>query len=130
MPKIDWQEKTEPIFRRHPQVVTAWLFGSAHRGMMRPDSDIDIAVLFDSPPLLDELFDLRTDLQLALPFAEIDLVALRDDSHPILRFEAVSGKLLFCRNISRRVEFVSLAAREYEDAMVMVQRYMKGVTRK
>jgi hypothetical protein len=80
-----------------------------------------IGVLFGVPPTLDELADLRADLQEAVQFDNIDLVVL-NAAAPILRFEAVSGRLLFCRNASRRAAFVSLTAREYEESMAMVQR--------
>jgi hypothetical protein len=51
----------------------------------------------------------------------IDLVVL-NAAAPILRFEAVSGRLLFCRDATQRAAFVSLTAREYEESMAMVQR--------
>lgn len=44
-----------------------------------------------------------------------------NEANPILRFEAVSGKRLFCRDLSALAEFVSLAAREYEDEMAQWQ---------
>jgi hypothetical protein len=47
------------------------------------------------------------------------LLALRS---LVLRFEAVCGRLLFCRNAGQRAAFVSLTARAYEDSMAMVQR--------
>jgi hypothetical protein len=50
----------------------------------------------------------------------IDLVVL-NAAAPILRFEAVSGRLLFCRNATQRAAFVALTAREYEESMAMVQ---------
>jgi len=118
----NWQITT-PILAHHANVSMAWLFGSAQRGAMSPESDIDIAVLFETAPTFDELLDLRTDLQLALPFAEIDLVTL-NQANPILRFEAVCGSLLFCRSHAHRAEFVSLTAREYENEMAMVNYYL------
>jgi hypothetical protein len=60
-------------------------------------------------------------LQSALNIEEIDLVVL-NKANPILRFEAISGRSLFCRDLSRRAEFASLTAREYEDSMAMVER--------
>src|SRR5262249_37328287 len=113
--------KAAPVLASLPNVLAAWAFGSAQAGQVRAGSDLDIGVLFASPPSLDALADLRADLQAVWQFDHIDLVALNNAS-PILRFEAVSGGLLFCRNAERRAAFVSLTAREYEESMAMVQR--------
>jgi len=97
-------------------VVAAWIFGSAQGGTVRPGGDIDVGVLFNRKPLLDELADLRACLQNALLFDDIDLLALNDAS-PILRFEAVSGYPVYVTDTERRATFASLTAREYEDEM-------------
>ena len=115
------------VLERHPAVVAGWVFGSAQGGVVRPGSDLDIAVLFDSRPNLDEMAALRADLQEALRFEEIDLVVL-NGAHPITRFEAVSGRAVYCRDVSRRAEFVSLTAREYEDVMALLQRGLAYAT--
>jgi hypothetical protein len=62
------------------------------------------------------LLRLIAELETALAFANIDLVPL-NKADPILRFEAISGRAIFCRDLGRRAEFVSLTAREYEEAM-------------
>ena len=66
---------------------------------------------------------LRADLQQALQIEEIDLVTL-NGANPILRFEAISGRSLFCRDMGNRAAFVSLAAREYEDEIGWVEHRM------
>ncbi len=112
----------------NPNVVAAWLFGSAQSGRTHPGSDIDIGALFDHKPDLDERIDLLTALQDALNFERVDLVVLNGAS-PILRFEAVSGTLLFERpgadNVERRVAFVSLTARQYEYSMALIERGLR-----
>ena len=44
----------------------------------------------------------------------------------IVRFEAISGQSLFCRDLARRAEFASLTARKYEDEMAFWQRALQG----
>ena len=105
-------------------MVASWVFGSAQSGEIRPGSDLDVAVLFKARPDLDTLADLRADLQEALCFEEVDLVVL-NGAHPILRFEAVSGRRIYCRNPERTAGFVSLTAREYEDAMALLARGLR-----
>lgn len=111
----------ERVFSNHPQVVAAWVFGSAQDGYVRQGSDLDIGVLFAHLPTVDAWADLRADLQQAVGLEDIDLVVL-NRANPVLRFEAVSGYAVYCRDAARRAEFVSLAAREYEDEMAWVQR--------
>ena len=118
-----WQAVEETLIA-HERVLAAWLFGSAQTGTVAWGSDIDIGVLFAHTPTLDELADLRGDLQDALDFDDIDLVVLNRAS-PITRFEAISGRSLFCRDLGRRAEFASLTAREYEDDMAMVARALR-----
>ncbi len=117
----DWA-RAAAVFASLPEVIAAWAFGSAERGAMTRSSDIDIGVLFDGPVSLDELAGLRAKLQEEFRFDDIDLVAVDDASTPILRFEVISGRSIYCRNPQRRAEFVSLAAREYEDEMAFLER--------
>ncbi len=105
---------------RYPNVLAGWVFGSAQDGRVRPGGDVDLAVLFDREPDLDEMADLRADLQEALHFDDIDLVVL-NKAHVILRYEAVCGRRLYCRDMARMAVFVSLTAREYEEAMALLQ---------
>jgi predicted nucleotidyltransferase len=117
---IDW-ENAAHVWRETPEVIAAWAFGSAQNGSVGPGSDIDVAVWFESPPSLEAQIALLAQLQEALGFEEIDLVVL-NDANPILRFEAISGRSLFCRDRARRAEFASLTAREYEDEMALWRR--------
>ena len=104
------------------KVLGAWVFGSARDGLIMSGSDVDIGVLFESQPSLNDLADLRAQLQQALSFEEVDVVPLNDAS-PILRFEAISGRRLICRDANRCAEFVSLTARQYEDEMAQYSRW-------
>ncbi|NJN95206.1 MAG: nucleotidyltransferase domain-containing protein [Anaerolineales bacterium] len=124
MSSVDWP-RLEQVLAAAPNVMAAWVFGSAQTGQIRAGSDLDIGVLFDSTLPFDEQLRLLGDLQPVVPFAEIDLVPL-NEANPILRFEAVSGRAIFCRDASRRAEFVSLTAREYEDEMAMVERWVRA----
>jgi len=123
MPTVDL-EAADGVWRNTPRVIAAWVFGSAGDGVLREGSDLDIAVLFDGKPALDELLTLVAGLQDSLGMDEIDLVVL-NGANPILRFEALSGRSLFCRDLEKRADFASLTAREYEDEMGMIRRALK-----
>jgi predicted nucleotidyltransferase len=120
---VDW-EKLRPIWESEPNVVAAWAFGSARDGLLRPGSDVDIGVLMARQPTFDEQLDLLGRLQDTLSLDEVDLVVL-NEANPILRFEAVSGRRLFIRDLSAMAEFVSLTAREYEDEMAQYERALR-----
>ena len=117
-----WQPATT-VCETHPEVIAAWVFGSAASGWAREGSDLDVGILFEDTPDLDVLAKLRADLQTALRFDDIDLVPL-NRAGPILQFEAVSGTALNCRDPELRAAFVSLVARQYEDELAF---YQKGL---
>lgn len=114
-------QRLNDVFVSYPHVVAAWLFGSASKGRMRADSDIDVGVLFARQPTLDEWLDLHADLQDAFGLEDIDLVVLNRAS-PILRFEAISGQALYSRKREERTTFISLTARHYEESMALIAR--------
>jgi predicted nucleotidyltransferase len=122
--KIDWAS-LKTIFKAYPNVIAAWCFGSSQDGWIGEQSDVDIAVLFRAVPPLDDLVSLQADLEKTLQFDRVDLVILNDAS-PITRFEAVSGRPVFCHDLSARAEFVSLTAREYEDAIAFIQQGLRS----
>jgi predicted nucleotidyltransferase len=122
--RLEW-DRAQPIWEAAPNVIAAWAFGSARDGMVKPGSDVDIAVLTDALPSLDERIELLTKLQEALGVDEIDLVVL-NGANVALRFEAISGHPLYCRDVARRAEFASLTAREYEDEMAFWQRALRA----
>jgi predicted nucleotidyltransferase len=118
--KIDWN-RTKGVWTARPEIIAAWVFGSAQRGQIRSGGDADIGVLFESLPSVDAQLELLAELQQALQIEAVDLVVL-NEANPILRFEAISGRALFCRDAGRRAEFASLTAREFEDEMAFLQR--------
>lgn len=119
---VEWK-KLEPIWKDQPNIAAVYVFGSSKDGIVREGSDIDFGILFRSKPSLDELTGLRADLQESLAIEDIDLVLLNDAS-PILKMEAVCGNSLYSADEIQRTAFVSLAAREYEDDMAMIKKYL------
>jgi predicted nucleotidyltransferase len=117
-------ERVERVLAQTPDLIAAWVFGSAQTGRIHPNSDLDIALLFGEKPSLGQLADLRAALQEALRFDDIDLVVLNGAS-PITRFEAVSGRSVYTHDASARAGFVSLTAREYEDTMAFLQQGLR-----
>ncbi|TPW17996.1 MAG: DNA polymerase beta domain-containing protein [bacterium] len=103
-----------------PEIVAAWLFGSAVTGRRGPEPDLDFAILLEREPasgsarmnlviqwqgrLVDEL---RTD--------RLDVVILNGAPlglcHQALRY----GRLLYCRDHAVRVDFETRTSSFYCD---------------
>ena len=84
------EDKIADICRRH-QVRELSLFGSAARGEMRPDSDVDLLVSFKDAVTSDAFFGLKFFLEDLLG-RRIDLVTSAALREPIRR--AIAAELL------------------------------------
>jgi hypothetical protein len=101
------------FFEEEQSVRLAFLMGSFAKGTARPDSDVDVAALFDRAPDFMEALDLRERLS-ALLRREADLVVL-NDAGPIIRMQALkSGIRLFARGKAYEDFFVR-TVNEYDD---------------
>lgn len=85
------------VLARHSNIQLGILFGSAASGTMRPDSDIDVAVLGTGPLPVALRLDITAELSLALR-CEIDLIDLHDSYGTILRQIIICGEVVFKRN--------------------------------
>lgn len=109
-------------------VLAAWLFGSMARGDARPDSDVDVAVLFAESPArtYDAMpLGLQADLALALE-RETDLVNM-NLAPPELRARVLrEGRLLFDDEPSRRIAFEVRTRNEYFDMEPRLREYRRS----
>jgi predicted nucleotidyltransferase len=120
---IEWAQPAR-VWHETPELLAAWAFGSALDGHVAPGSDVDVGIWYESRPTFEQQLVLLARLQEVLGVEEIDLAVL-NDANPVLRFEALSGRLLYCRDPGRCAAFASLTAREYEDAMALWARGMR-----
>jgi predicted nucleotidyltransferase len=84
------KDRLEEIRRRF-SVRSISLFGSVVRGAARPDSDIDVLVVFEGKPTFDAFMDLKFYLEDLLR-ASVDLVT-ENALRPQVR-RAIEGELL------------------------------------
>lgn len=102
------------LLDRRSDVRLAYVFGSIAAGRARRGSDLDVAVLFGSPPSPATLDLLAEELQGAAG-RPIDLVNLATAS-PLLGHEVVrSGRCIVCRDAGERGEFEARATLRYLD---------------
>jgi predicted nucleotidyltransferase len=111
-------------------VELAILFGSAASGKLRPDSDIDIGILWASGRDigLDGELALGAELERVLG-REVDLVRL-DTASTLLRFEASRGRCLHEAREGAFADFVARALLEYEDLRPILHRCAEGMFRR
>ncbi len=112
------EQRLADFFAREPGVASVWLFGSQARGTARPDSDVDLAVLYADgaapPDAVAWYRDLYARLAL-LGAGEPDLVLL-DRADPVLRRQVYeTGRPLYVRDADRDVDFRVRSWMEYLD---------------
>jgi hypothetical protein len=114
--------KTEQVWQSCPSIVAAWSFGSTQDGRIPFSYGLNLAVLFFASPDFEVLCDIRADLQEILEVDDIGLMSL-NTAEVINAMEAIRGTSLFCRDLGKRAEFVSLTSRQYEDDMAQLKRH-------
>jgi predicted nucleotidyltransferase len=122
----------EALLRRElprlvPGLAAAYLFGSVARGDAGPNSDVDIGLLYVSPPpstLEGQPFLAAAELE-SLLGRSVDLVVLNtapvDLVHRVLR----DSVLLFQPNPSLRIAFEIRKRNEYFDLLPILERYRR-----
>jgi len=110
---------------RQPAVSAAYLFGSTAKGTARPDSDIDIAVLFAAGIGKEECFDQRLGIAGALEDItgkRIDIVDLQHSplflQHQVRKY----GRLILEKDRQYRIDYEVRSRREYYDFQYILER--------
>lgn len=114
--------------RADDRVAAAWLFGSEARGEARPDSDIDVGVLFVDPPLrtlLGQPWTLADELS-RLTGRPVDLVVLNDAPVDLIHRVLRDGRLLLGHDSPERVRFEVRSRNEYWDILPYIELYRRG----
>lgn len=112
-------------------VAAVYLFGSVARGTATRASDLDVAVLFASPPprtLAGRHFDLEANLQETMGMP-VQLVVLNDAPCDLVHRVLRDGRLLVDRDPSARIRFEVQARNEYFDLKPFLDRYRRVVGR-
>ena len=116
------------FFEADPRTAAAvWVFGSRIQGTSRPESDVDIGVLFRTslaPTLDGQPFDLAADLEGALGHP-VDLVVL-NTAPADLRIRVLrEGVLAFEGDAVARVRFEVATRNEYFDLEPILTEYRR-----
>lgn len=111
-----------------PNVLAVFLFGSQTDGYATPASDIDLAVLFERPPSLQEELALGAVISEALGTERVDLVNL-NRAHLLLRHRAVGGRLLYERDAAQVSDFIESTVRRFVDYAPDLETYYRDYDR-
>lgn len=116
------------IISRYPQIIAAYLFGTAAAGKLRPNSDMDVALLLAEPYSDEEMNSLLThvicDIEATL-HREADVKILNHIENLPLVHEILSkGILLTDRDPAGRRAFVVKKNLEYLDFLPHYERML------
>jgi hypothetical protein len=122
-------ELLKKIVSRYPQIVTAYLYGTAASGKLRPNSDIDVAILLTDPSSDEENISVETHLICDLEAAfhrEADVKTLnRLEPLPLIHEILSKGVLLVDRDPETRRTFAAKKNLEYLDFLPHYERILK-----
>ena len=128
MPGPEVEQRLCAFFAADPRgALAVYLFGSYARGTARPESDVDVAVLYGEPPpsTLDApQFALEGDLETALGKV-VQVIVLDTAPIDLIHRVLTDGKLVFERDRSARIRFEVRARAEYLDFEPVLRRYRK-----
>lgn len=109
---MDYQRALNLILEQRADTQIVYLFGSRARGDAHATSDVDIAVLWDTPLAPLERFDLQEAIAGELG-ASVDLVDLRTAS-TVLRTQVLEhGRILYERDANLRAVFEMTTLSDY-----------------
>lgn len=119
----------------HYKIEMAFLYGSWARGYPRPDSDIDIALVFSEALSSDEVFERINDISLSLSSRldiEVNIIEIHKDFRkPMLYYNAiVSGIPVYIEDSTKYIRLQNEAIYQMEDYCIFGIDWQHEVTRK
>ncbi len=107
------EKRLRSFFAEERNVRLAFLMGSFAKGTARPDSDVDVAVLFGRSFVPDDVLDMKGRLEKLLE-RDVDLVVL-DRAGPVIRMQALKTGILLVSEKGAYEEFFTATVNEYDD---------------
>jgi predicted nucleotidyltransferase len=115
--KVDFN-KLSDFFVRDKNVACAIVFGSSQNGSINPGSDLDVGILFHTPPKNSiEEFEYYRKLCDYTDFADVVDMVVMNNANEILAFEILNGRYVDKKDPEKTAEFFSYTCRVYEDTM-------------
>ena len=121
------EQRLRRVLAERDDVAAAYLFGSTARGTRRPDSDVDVGVLFlGTPPerYSPEHLELQDGLTAAVGLP-VQLVLLHDAPADLVHRVLRDGILVVERDAAARVRYEVKKRNEYFDLLPHLRRYRR-----
>lgn len=115
--------KEQKIALQELHVVLCYLHGSVASGVARPESDADIAVLFETAPKdpLQATTMILEALHGLFPARSLDIAILNEASPLLKQIVASTGELLYARSPDDALRFELRAMHDYEHSKYVVR---------
>ncbi len=109
-------------------IAYAILYGSAARGRLRSDSDVDVAVRSLRELGLWEIVDIASQLSEAIGGLQVDVKTLNPDEDPVFAFEVFStGRPIWMGDRKTYVKDYFKTCKLYWDLKPMLERSFKRI---
>jgi predicted nucleotidyltransferase len=114
--RINIRHLSKRLKEEFPEILFAFLFGSARDGKIKKGSDVDLAIYIHETSDKTELISNILKFMESETSSDCDLNIL-NSAEPLLAMEALQGTLLFIRGEAMDIYagFYSLTCRLYED---------------
>ena len=127
-----FEKKAANYFKNKEDIVAVYLFGSHATGKVRPNSDIDLAILFDSR---DRAFiNRRWDNYLIdisrLLRKDVHLITLNFASEELLRQIFNKGRCLIVNDTKKLAHFKMIAYSRIVDFQYYRNQFQSGIVRR
>ena len=111
--ELPMEQALKDFFSKEKDVTLAILMGSFAKGTARKDSDVDVALLFSSPPDFMEILDYKHRLSVLLK-KEVDLVVL-NTAGPVIKKQALKTGIVLLSRDNAYEDFFVRTLNEYDD---------------
>lgn len=110
-------KKIQKILAKQPNVIAAYLFGSAARGQTHPKSDVDIGVVVSDVAGID-YGELCLKIGGVVSRKEVDLrIVVLKKTSPVFLYNLIKENLcLYAKSEKKRVQFETQALRRFYDS--------------
>lgn len=104
-------------------IAVAYLFGSYATGKQRPDSDLDVGIVFSKRPnSYNRLFEIGNEIENLIKGPKVDVREFDLADSPVFLASSLKSARLICdNNPLERIKFEIGAMREYEDTKKLRQ---------
>lgn len=118
-------KNSQPVLKKYPEILSAYLFGSVSMTLHKKDSDVDIAVRFTDSLLPEKLLDIRFKLLdefESFLSRKIDVVVLNTASLKMIHQVFSNGALIYSIDPNDEVKFTVNKQKEYFDFQYYIEK--------